>query len=153
ARAPALNLVRHLRNRWGTDLALISSGGVHDPQDALQLFAAGADLVQIDSGLVYSGPGLPKRINDALLYATAADDGPSADSEKPAATTYKWFWALLLGISMLRGGALALAIAATRVVLHYDEAFVGMTREQLAAVNDRLLAFMAHDRVTLAGTM
>jgi hypothetical protein len=54
---------------------------------------------------------------------------------------------------MLLGGLLALGIAATRVVLPYDEALAGMTREQLAAVNPRLLAFMAHDRVTLAGTM
>jgi hypothetical protein len=64
-----------------------------------------------------------------------------------------WLWLLLMGLGMLVGGMLALAIAETRVVLPYDEAFSGMTREELAAVNPRLLAFMAHDRVTLAGTM
>ena len=49
---------------------------------------------------------------------------------------------------------MALAIAATRVVLPYDESFVGMTRaEQLAAINPHLLGFMTHDRVTLAGVM
>ena len=48
---------------------------------------------------------------------------------------------------------LALAIGSTRVVLPYDEALCGMTRNQLAAINPRLLPFMAHDRVSLAGTM
>ena len=54
---------------------------------------------------------------------------------------------------MLFGGLLAVAIAMTRVVLPYDEAYVGMARHELAAVNARLLDFMAHDRVSLAGTM
>jgi hypothetical protein len=60
---------------------------------------------------------------------------------------------MLMGAGMLFGSLLALAIAATQVVLPYDEAFVGMSREELAGVNPRLLAFMAHDRVSLAGTM
>ena len=58
-----------------------------------------------------------------------------------------------MGVGMLIGAVLALVIAATQVVLPYDEAASGMTRDQLLAVNDRLLAFLAHDRVSLAGTM
>src|SRR5436190_4937586 len=54
---------------------------------------------------------------------------------------------------MLAADLMELAIAATRVVMPYDEMLCGMTREQLAAINGRLLAFMAHDRVSLAGTM
>src|SRR6185295_19338102 len=54
---------------------------------------------------------------------------------------------------MLFGSLLALVIAATRVVLPYDEAFVGASRAGLLAINPKLLAFMAHDRVSLAGTM
>src|SRR5579864_2928176 len=72
---------------------------------------------------------------------------------KSPATQQSWFWAMLMGSGMLGGGILALVIAATRVVLPYDEQFVGMTRQQLIEVNSRLLAFMAHDRVSLAGTM
>src|SRR5690606_25759560 len=64
-----------------------------------------------------------------------------------------WLWTLLMGIAMLDGGVMAMAIAVTRVVMPYDEQFVGMTRVQLAQVNDNLLPFMTHDRVTLAGTM
>src|SRR5262249_36091911 len=81
----------------------------------------------------------------------SADRPIAAVTSRAAEMT--WFWTALLGVSMLAGGLLALVIAATRVVLPYDEAFAGMTREQFHAVNERLLAFMAHDRVSLAGTM
>jgi dihydroorotate dehydrogenase len=159
ARAPALRLVQHLRQRWGKDLPLLASGGVHAPRQALDLRDAGADLVLIDSGLIHAGPGLPKRINEAVLYretenASPEEQAESASGAKPLQPPERsWFWAMLLGVSMFLGGLLALVIAATRVVLPYDEVFSGMTRDQLAHINDRLLAFMAHDRVSLAGSM
>jgi dihydroorotate dehydrogenase len=150
ARQSAVRMVIHLRERFGDMLAIISSGGVHEPEHALQLFKSGANLVQIDSGLVYGGPGLPKRINEAVLFA----QGPDEPNAKPlAAPETTWFWTLLMGVSMFFGGLLTLVIAATRVVLLYDESFVGLTREQLQEANSRLLSFMAHDRVTLSGTM
>jgi dihydroorotate dehydrogenase len=154
AREAALGQVRHLRDRWGAALVIVAAGGAHEPADALELRAAGADLVQLDSGLVYTGPGLPKRVNDALLYAEARPAPRPADGEAAERPSERsWFWAALMGAGMLFGSVLALAIAATRVVLPYDEALAGMSRDKLAAVNPRLLAFMAHDRVSLAGTM
>src|SRR5205085_2918307 len=90
-------------------------------------------------------------INDALLYEAAKTPSPLDSSVRPAEMT--WFWTALLGGGMLFGSVLALVIAAARVVLPYDEAFAGMSRNELAEVNPRLLAFMAHDRVSLAGTM
>jgi hypothetical protein len=134
-------------------MVIVGAGGIHEPEHALQLCEAGADLVQVDSGLVYGGPGLPKRINDALLFATwTAPTGPHAEVS-PRCAERTWFWTTLMGSGMLIGSILALAIAATRVVLPYDEHFSGMNREELAAINPRLLDFMAHDRVSLAGTM
>jgi hypothetical protein len=106
--------------------------------------------VQIHSGLVFSGPGLPKRINEAL-EAAALPQHPPEPAPRAAETT--WLWLLLMGVGMLVGAVLALWIASTRVVLPYDEHFVDRTREQLQAANPRLLAFLTHDRVTLAGTM
>jgi dihydroorotate dehydrogenase len=150
AREPALEQVRQWRARYGRDLFLIGSGGIHEPEDALALRAAGADLVQVDSGLVYTGPGLPKRINDVLLFEATRVSAPEPPQRAPEMT---WFWTALMGVGMLIGSLLALAIALTRVVLPYDEAFVGMFREDLEAINPRLLDFMAHDRVSLAGTM
>ena len=64
-----------------------------------------------------------------------------------------WFWASLMGVAMFVGGIMAVIIASTRVVLPYDESLCGLTRAQMAALNPRLLPFMAHDRVSLAGAM
>jgi dihydroorotate dehydrogenase len=161
AREVALRTVGWLRQHCGEDAVIIASGGVHELEHALGLRAAGADLVQVDSGLVYTGPGLPKRINEALLYLACRQEAENAASDTPEDESLPqersgemaWFWTTLMGAGMLAGSVLALGIAATRIVLPYDEQFVGMTRAQLAAVNPRLLPFMAHDRISLAGTM
>jgi dihydroorotate dehydrogenase len=145
--------VERLRQHFGPDLVIVAGGGIHEPADALDLLDRGANLVAVESGLVFGGPGLPKRINDALLFADQEKRGPSHERESLRAPEQNWFWALLMGLGMLVGGALALTIAATRVVLTYDETFVGVSHAQLDAVNPRLLPFMAHDRVSLAGTM
>jgi dihydroorotate dehydrogenase len=153
ARAAALETVRAIRARVGPDATIVAGGGVHAPQDALDVLAAGADLVSLDSGLVFAGPGLPKRVNEALeaVHGRAAEARVEVRARR--APEMSWFWTLALGVAMLAGSLLALAIAATRVVLPYDEHFVGLSRAELAAVNHRLLPFLTHDRVTLAGTM
>lgn len=157
---PTLEQVRHVHQRW-PGLVLIGSGGIHEPAHALEMLQAGADLISADTGLIFTGPGLPKRINEAILYATQPDAEPPAASEASPllprepdrATERSWFWTTLMGAGMLLGSLLALLIAATVVVLPYDEAFVGMSRDQLRELNPRLLSFLAHDRVSLAGTM
>ncbi|HEY5315415.1 MAG TPA: hypothetical protein VIK18_22985 [Pirellulales bacterium] len=153
ARAAALALLCKTRAHWPQGFSLIASGGVHEPLDALALLDAGADLIEVDSGLIYSGPGLPKGINDALLFEAARESASPAVPGHERAAEMSWLWSLLLGAGMLFGSLLALAIAATRQVLPYDESFVCMPREMLAGINGRLLSFMAHDRVSLAGTM
>ena len=164
-REPALARVRAIRERFGPTVPIVAAGGIHEPEHALALLAAGADLVEIDSGLVFNGPGLVKRANDAVLYrnltapplarpvAQTRDGTSAARLPSPHAAAMTWFWAALMGAGMLTGGVLATGVAATRVVLPYDEAFLGMSRDQLHTVNPRLLAFMAHDRVSLAGPM
>jgi len=146
----ALQQVANLRKRYGANVVIVASGGVHEPEHALELRAAGANLVEVDTGLVYTGPGLIKRINDCLLYEVVRDAPPGPAERAPELT---WFWTTLMGLGMLIGGLLAFAIAATKVVLPYDEAFLGMTRDALPTINPRLLDFMAHDRITLAGVM
>ncbi len=149
-REKSLQLVRQFRERFGNDLAVIASGGIQEPYDALELLRAGADLLQIHSGLVFAGPGLPKRINEALESIALPRHAPEP---APPAVETTWLWLLLMGVGMLVGAIMALWIASTRVVLHYDEHFVDRTREQLQAANPHLLDFLTHDRVTLAGTM
>jgi dihydroorotate dehydrogenase len=158
-RVDALVTVRAIREACGPSVAILASAGIHEPQDALDAIAAGADLVALDSGLVFGGPGLPKRVNEAMFatlpgLSPGLGPGPSREpGEKPRAGEMSWPWTLLTGIGMLAGSVLAFAIATTRVVLPYDEHFVGLTRHELHAINRHLLAFLTHDRVTLAGAM
>ncbi|WP_166244489.1 hypothetical protein [Paenibacillus turpanensis] len=129
--------------------ALIVSGGVHEPADALELAACGATHFMLNSGMVYSGPGLPKRINEAILYEKLPED-----ERRVSAPFWRyWGWMCLLGAGMVIGGVLAWLVAATSVLLPYDEAFLGMSVDQIRAVYPRLAAFISHDRITLAGTM
>lgn len=148
----ALQTVREVREQLGCEPIIIGSAGVHSPADGLDYIEAGADLVQVDSGLVFAGPGLPKRINAALFYRRQMTEGGPAETPVRFGGQ-AWFWAMMMGLSMLIGGTLAMLIATTRVVMPYDESMAGLTRDELAEVNDRLLPFMTHDRVTLAGTM
>jgi dihydroorotate dehydrogenase len=150
---PALAAAGKWRQRLGDDALIVATGGVHQPLAALELQDAGADIVNVDSGLVLVGPGLPKRINEAVSFRKQAmTTAPDSSANKPAAQ-FGWFWSLMMGLSMSVGGLLAMIVAITRVVLPYDETIAGMTRDELAAINDRLLPFMTHDRVSLAGTM
>ena len=150
-REHALRQVRQLRERLGSSVPIIASGGIHEPEHALELLAAGANLIQVDTGLIYTGPGLPKRINESLLFEATRNTAPPDKPARPAELT--WFWTTLMGGGMFVGGLMALIIAATKVVLPYDEAFLGMSLPQLNAINPNLVAFMAHDRISLAGAM
>lgn len=123
-------------------LPIITTGGIRTPADALTLTAAGADLMLLTEGYVKSGPGLPKRIHERLLYEALPKPPPQ-----------QWHWSFLFGLSIFIGGLLALFFALNTVILQYDENFIGLTRDQLNVVNPNILAFMAHDRMSLAGTM
>ncbi|RBP07759.1 dihydroorotate dehydrogenase [Rossellomorea aquimaris] len=124
-------------------LSIITSGGVREPSQALSLLNAGADLLLLSDGYVFSGPGLTKRINEALL-----DD---LNDQSPPQKGWLSYW--YFGFFIFIGGLLALLFSLTSVILPYDEHYLGMQRESIAGFNDRIVKFMAHDRMTLAGTM
>ncbi len=125
------------------DLPFVTVGGITEPQDAVALFRSGADAVMLTSGYVATGPGLPKRINEAVLH----------DREPETATYEGWQWYWWFGFIMALAGALALFVSMTVVVLPYDEHFLRLTREELMAINPRIYRFMQHDRMNVAGTM
>jgi dihydroorotate dehydrogenase len=150
AQTNALDLVKAIRKQFGPDVPILVRGGVHEVADALALQLVGASLIEIDSGLVFTGPGLIKSINESLLFEKVRDL-PPPPPVRPAERS--WFWTFLMGLGMIVGAILALVIASTRVVLPYDEQFIGMTCSQLRDLNPKLLPFLAHDRVTLSGTM
>ncbi|MCD1258640.1 hypothetical protein B5M42_007310 [Paenibacillus athensensis] len=146
--APALALTSQLRAS-APGWTVIAAAGVHQPDDALRLLAAGADAVQLHSGLVFAGPGLPKRIGEAVLYERVSGQA----APPPPSYWRNWGWMSLMGCAMMLGGWLAWLIAATTVLLPYDETFLGAGAQAIRAFNERILHFMTHDRITLAGTM
>ncbi|WP_183099633.1 quinone-dependent dihydroorotate dehydrogenase [Nocardioides pelophilus] len=65
-RERATEVVSLLRGRVGPDLTLIGVGGISTPADARERLAAGADLIQAYTGLIYGGPLWPRRILKGL---------------------------------------------------------------------------------------
>lgn len=61
-RQRATDVIRHLRHRLGPDALLIGVGGIDSPQAAQEKWQAGANLVQVYTGLIYEGPGLVQQI-------------------------------------------------------------------------------------------
>ncbi len=64
--ARAKELVTVVRSAIGKDALLIGVGGIGSAEDALAMRGAGADLVQIYTGLVYEGPALIRAIREAF---------------------------------------------------------------------------------------
>jgi dihydroorotate dehydrogenase len=60
-------MLARARQLGGAKLVLIGVGGVDGPAAAWSKIAAGADLVQLYTGLIFHGPSLPGRIAAGLL--------------------------------------------------------------------------------------
>ncbi len=75
-RRPALEtsnrIIRQLRPTLGKGYPIIGVGGILSAADALSKIAAGADVVQLYSGLVYTGPELVTQVAQALKQAPRA---------------------------------------------------------------------------------
>lgn len=62
-------VIRYLHQHSGGSIPIIGVGGVDSPEAALEKLEAGASLIQVYTGLIYEGPMLIKRINEAILSA------------------------------------------------------------------------------------
>jgi dihydroorotate dehydrogenase len=60
-------MIARARQIAGPDLVLVGVGGVDGAAAAWSKIAAGADLVQLYTGLIYEGPSLPRRMVRGLL--------------------------------------------------------------------------------------
>jgi dihydroorotate dehydrogenase len=56
--ARSTEVLRGMRARLGTDIPIVGVGGILDGSDAVEKLDAGANLVQLYSGLIYRGPAL-----------------------------------------------------------------------------------------------
>jgi hypothetical protein len=152
-RQPAVQTVRELRQMVTPDTVLTASGGTVQPADALEFFDAGANLVQLYSGLVFSGPGLAKRINEAMLWYRQRPPQPAARPYAASALLrYGWLAFALMGAGLVVTSIAAITVGLTTVILPYDETFVRLQRLAFNSINPHLLGFMQHDRITYAGT-
>jgi dihydroorotate dehydrogenase len=62
----ALEILRRLYGRVGSDLVLISVGGIETVDDAWERITAGASLLQGYTGFIYGGGLWAKEIHDGI---------------------------------------------------------------------------------------
>src|SRR5690606_2414095 len=62
----SLRVIERLRSQAGSALAIIGVGGIFSAEEAREKVQAGADAVQLYSGLIYRGPGLVRECAQAL---------------------------------------------------------------------------------------
>lgn len=69
-RQRALEVVRHIRRQL-PHMPLIGVGGIMCADDAAAMLDAGADLIQVYTGLIYEGPFIARHLNRGLLGRNA----------------------------------------------------------------------------------
>lgn len=57
-----LNLVKHINEHTKGRFPIVGCGGIMSPEQAAQILGAGASLIQINTGLLFEGPKLVKKI-------------------------------------------------------------------------------------------
>jgi dihydroorotate dehydrogenase subfamily 2 len=62
-----VRMVADIKSEVGNRLVINACGGIFSGEDAWQALRAGATTVQLLTGMIYSGPGIVKRINRELL--------------------------------------------------------------------------------------
>ena len=59
-------IIRYISKQTQKSIPIIGVGGIMNPKDALDKIQAGADLIQLYTGFIYSGPSIVKKINNYL---------------------------------------------------------------------------------------
>ena len=66
-REKSTQVIKFLHEKSNGTIPIIGVGGIMSPEDALDKIKAGASLIQLYTGFVYSGPRLVKQINKSIL--------------------------------------------------------------------------------------
>lgn len=80
----SLDVVRFIAARVQGRLAVVGVGGITSSSDVLAMLAAGAEMVQVYTGLVYGGPRFVKSLNAGLV--SYMDEHGCASLKEAAAT-------------------------------------------------------------------
>lgn len=65
-RTLSTELIKQTKSQWGDRFTIIGCGGVMRSEDAIEKLEAGADLLQLISGMIFNGPHLMKEIAEAV---------------------------------------------------------------------------------------
>ena len=82
-------MLAELRRLVGNSMILIGTGGVDSAEAAWEKIAAGANLIQLYTGLVFEGPRLPRQITNGLSRRLAAE-GISSVTKIVGAKSEEW---------------------------------------------------------------
>lgn len=79
------NLIRLTKEHYGNRFTIIGCGGILSAEDAMDKFNAGADLLQLITGMIFEGPHLMKEICER--YAKGIKNKKSYSSERKVKTS------------------------------------------------------------------
>lgn len=65
------SLITHTRQKFGKHFTIVGCGGIFSAEDAIAKFRAGANLVQLITGMVFEGPQIVGEINRKLAGQTS----------------------------------------------------------------------------------
>jgi dihydroorotate dehydrogenase len=71
-------LIRRTRAEYRSRFTIIGCGGILSASDAMRAFDAGADLVQLITGMIFEGPHLMKEICKAYAMQRGGDHAPKS---------------------------------------------------------------------------
>jgi hypothetical protein len=101
--------------------------------------------------LLAAGPGWFQRVIEAVT-PTAPPVG-LRDIRRDPRHWPSWWWGVIVGLGMVGAGLGAATITLGPLLLWYDNDYLGLNREGIAAINHHLVHFLQHDRITMAGAM
>lgn len=102
--------------------------------------------------LLASGPGWFNRVIEAAAQ-TPARPPVVADAGANPVRWPGWLWGVLAGLGLIVAGIGAGAITLGPVLLGYDRSYLGLGVDDLHRINDNLVHFIQHDRISMAGNM
>ncbi|MBL4890623.1 MAG: quinone-dependent dihydroorotate dehydrogenase [Rhizobiaceae bacterium] len=82
-------ILAQMRQRIGKDLPIIGVGGIDSAASAIQKLEAGANLIQLYSGMVFQGPDLAAKINAGIVTHMNREN-ISHVSQLTGTSTGKW---------------------------------------------------------------
>ncbi len=110
-----------------------------------------ATVLATPAVLIASGPGWFNRVIEAATPTTPAP-GLRSVSWNPVRWP-GWFWGVMVGMGLIVAGLGAAVIALGPVLLWYDRDYLGASVADLHELNQNLVGFIQHDRLTMAGNM